>query len=92
MASKRVSRLDPEGSRAKRARNKACSTQILFNHGFSIEQKNKGLHLIVQKHGVVADFWPTTGQYCVRGVGIYKRGVFNLLNDVEHELEVRSRA
>ena len=82
MASKGVSRLDPEASRAKRLNNLTKSTQLLSDRGFAFEAKNNGQHLIVKSGSRIADFWPTTGQYCIRGTAQYKRGVFNLIKDL----------
>lgn len=42
-----------------------------------------GFHLIVSHNGLKADFWPTTGKYNIRGDAEYKRGVFNLIKDLE---------
>lgn len=71
-----------EESKAKRAGNRENSAEILTQRGVSFTPKNGGAHLIVNHNGKVADFWPGTGKYQVRGAGPYKRGVFNLLKDL----------
>lgn len=48
---------------------------MLTRNGIEFEEKNGGVHLVVTHKGKVADFWPTTGRFCVRGTGQYKRGV-----------------
>lgn len=68
-------------SKKKRGSNRDTSAQILKESGLKFESKNDGAHLIVTGHGAVADFWPGTGKYIVRGSGKYKRGVFNLLKE-----------
>lgn len=71
-----------EAGREKRASNRDTSPAILARHGVAFETKNDGAHLIVRHGGKVADFWPGTGKYNVRGVKHYRRGVFNLLRDL----------
>ena len=68
----------------KKKQNKISSTELLTKCGFDFESKNNGNHLIVYFCGRIADFWPSTGKYCVRG-GRYKRGVKNLINDLKKE-------
>jgi hypothetical protein len=83
MASSGVSKLDPEGSRAKRKSNFENSTQLLKDRGVEFIQKSEH-HLVLTHNGKIADFWPTTGQYAVRcKKPRYLRGVFNLIRDLE---------
>lgn len=77
----RVSRIDPQGSRAKRARNLAQSLKLLDEQGFAVIQHSP-THFRIEIGACVADFWPTTGQYRVRPNGRYSRGVFNLMRDM----------
>lgn len=76
-----------EMRREKKQQNLHMSTQILLHKGIEFEEKNYGFHLIVRHSGKVADFWPSTGKYQVRGEGSghYRRGVFNLLRDLNVE-------
>ena len=85
MASSGVSRLDPEGSRAKRRSNFENSTRLLREKGIMFEQKSEH-HLVVNHNGKIADFWPTTGQYAIRcKKPVYLRGVFRLIKSLEGE-------
>lgn len=72
-----------EERKLKRANNRESSPKILQERGITFELKNNGAHLVVTHNNKVADFWPGTGKYQVRGSGKYKRGVFNLLKDLE---------
>lgn len=84
MSSKGVSRLDPEGSRRKRAHNTVNSLALLEKHGFTWEQKSP-THYFVHKGSLKAHFWPSTGQYAVmtgKHKLKYKRGVFKLMKDM----------
>lgn len=72
---------------AKRAENKAKSTDILQREGVPFVSKNDGVHLIVAGRW---DFWPSTGKWQERqGVAGQKkragRGVFNLITIVQKE-------
>lgn len=71
-----------EASRERRASHRQTSPEVLTAHGVAFESKNGGAHLIVSHNGKVADLWPGTGKYQVRGTGKYRRGVFNLLHDL----------
>lgn len=71
-----------EASMERRANNRASSAEILRQRGVAFVSKNDGAHLIVTHGKVTADFWPGTGKYSLRGSGVYKRGVFNLLRDI----------
>lgn len=84
MASKGVSRLDPEGSRKKRERNKNCSIALLKANGFEVEQKSD-THFFVSRDELKAMIWPTTGQYAImtgKPKLKYKRGVFCLMKEM----------
>jgi hypothetical protein len=82
MASRGVSRLDPEGSRNKRVSNLENSISLLESRGIEYEQKSPH-HFVVTHNGKIADFWPTTGQYAIRcSKPRYLRGVFNLMKDL----------
>ena len=85
MASKGVSRLNPERSRDKRERNRTCSLALLIDNGFTYEQKSP-THYFVFHGDRRAHFWPTTGQYAIMSGKPklkYKRGVFNLMRDLK---------
>ncbi len=71
--------------KAKKQSNIEKSTDILTTRGWAFETKNGGVHLIVRNNGKIADFWPSTGKYNIRGEQEYKRGVFNLMKDLEQE-------
>lgn len=66
----------------RRAQNRANSAELLRERGISFETKNDGAHLIVRHGGKVADLWPGTGKYTIRGTNKYRRGVFNLIKDL----------
>jgi hypothetical protein len=74
--------LDPEGHKLKTAHNRENSAYLLDKNDIEYEVKNGGAHLIVSHNGLVADFWPGTGKYTIRGTNMYNRGVFNLLKDL----------
>lgn len=76
-----------EISKERRAGNRSNSAAILRERGIAFECCNDGAHLIVQHAGKITDFWPGTGKYCVRGSGKYKRGVFNMLRDLDCRAE-----
>ncbi len=71
-----------EYGRERRANNRQTTPDVLAQHGIAFEAKNDGAHLIVRHAGKIADLWPGTGKYQVRGTGRYRRGVFNLLRDI----------
>lgn len=81
MSSGGISRLDPKASRAKRARNKNHSLQLLSDLGVPFEQKSEH-HFVISWRDKTADFWPTTGQWRIRPSTQYFRGVFHLLRDL----------
>jgi hypothetical protein len=68
-------------SAERRAGNRDSSAAVLAERGITFESKNSGVHLIVTHGEKVADFWPGTGKYIVRG-GRQGRGVFNLLKAI----------
>ena len=78
----------------KRAQNRKWSTQYLIDQGFTFRERNNGAHLIVTLYSPItgkdepaADFWPGTGKYKLRNSGEYKRGVKNLIEDLENYTE-----
>lgn len=54
-------------SQERRAANRESSAAMLGGAGIAFEMKNDGAHLIVRHGGVVADFWPGTGKFNIRG-------------------------
>lgn len=78
-----------ETGRDKRASNRQTSPEVLRSHGVSFTAHNNGAHLIVTHADKVADFWPVTGTYNVRGTKAYRRGVFRLLRDLGIDTEAR---
>lgn len=72
-----------EQSKIRRAGNRQSSLQILQVKGYDVAVKNDGAHLIVTHAGIVADLWPGTGKYKLRTSERYKRGVFNLIKELE---------
>ena len=78
-------RLMKEHTKAKKLSNLEHSTQLLIDKGVEFESKNGGVHLIVSNNGIIADFWPSTGKFQIRGKG-YSRGVKNLLNQLKVKL------
>ena len=76
-----------ERSQERRAGNRESSAELLRERGIAFEEKNHGAHLIVRHGGKVADLWPGTGKYRVRGVEQYRRGVFGLLRDLGIECD-----
>ena len=60
----------------KRKENNGCKSKaMLVKNGISFESKNGGIHLVVSHKGSIADFWPTTGKFSIRGDNRYFRGV-----------------
>lgn len=62
----------------RRAANRQSSADLLRERGIKFDSKNDGAHLVVSHGEHVADFWPGTGKFILRG-GRAGRGVFNLL-------------
>jgi len=71
----------------KRAKNREWSTNHLKEKGFKLREHNCGAHIVVLSGNLapiaLADFWPGTGKYKLRGSSTYKRGVKNLVKDLE---------
>ena len=63
----------------KRGNNREFSANLLKNNNIDFESKNNGSHLIVNHNGKIADFWPGTGKFNIRGEDGYFRGVRNLI-------------
>lgn len=74
-------------SAEKRADNRDSSAQLLSDRGIEFEEKNYGAHLIVRAGKHVADFWPGTGLWIVRGNGARRRGVFPLIKWAKKEAQ-----
>lgn len=72
-----------EEKKKKKESNLEQSTKILESKGIRFESKNFGVHLIVTHNNKIADFWPSTGKWSVRGSGSYRRGVFKLIKELE---------
>lgn len=72
-----------EASRDRKKYNQVNSTQILVDKGVEFEEKNFGVHLIVQGKKGLIDYWPSTGKFIPRTSGRTGRGVFNLLKQCE---------
>jgi len=63
----------------KRAKNRDTSTQLLKEAQIQFEVKNLGAHLIITHKDLVADFWPGTGLWQIRGTTKQARGVRKLI-------------
>lgn len=74
-----VFKIIKEEGKKKKSKNLVSSTQILADEGIQFESKNNGVHLVVNHNGKIADFWPSTGKFNIRGEAGYHRGVKNLL-------------
>lgn len=72
-----------EQSKERRAGNRESSLRILQAKGYDVAVKNEGAHLIITHAGIVADLWPGTGKYKIRTSEVYRRGVFNLIKELE---------
>jgi len=60
----------------RRKRNNLSGTMVMLGkNGISYESKNDGVHLVVYHDGKVADLWPSTGKFNIRGDNRYFRGV-----------------
>ena len=63
-----IHEFDPTAeSKARRAGHRESSPAMLRGAGIAFEARNNGAHLIVQHNGRVADFWPGTGLFNIRG-------------------------
>lgn len=54
-------------SKARRAGHRENSPAMLRGAGIAFVPKNNGAHLIVRHNDKVADFWPGTGKFGIRG-------------------------
>jgi len=68
-----------ERKKLKKKSNIEHSTYLLIDKGFDIDIRNNGAHLIVSHNSKIADFWPSTGKFNIRGESGYGRGVKNLI-------------
>jgi len=76
-----------EANRQKKLNNKSYSTQYLIDNEIDFKSHNSGSHLVIMHGGLaLADFWPSTGKYKVRGTIKYKRGLMNLIKDLGSKL------
>ena len=74
-----------EYGRAKRARNRESSAEILREAGIEFTALNSGAHLFVRSRAGEADFWPGTGLWVMRDTGRRGRGVWRLIKIVGAE-------
>lgn len=70
-----ASELRKEDGKRRKKNNAKSSANMLSMNGIGFESKNDGLHLIVKHNGRVADLWPSTGKFNIRGDKRYFRGV-----------------
>jgi hypothetical protein len=70
-------------SQERRSRNREYSTNLIMQkakeHGWVVENFND-VHFRINTR---FDFWPGTGKYLDRVMGKYRRGVFNLIRELE---------
>jgi len=69
----------------KKSDNKISSTDLLIKNNICFDSKNNGAHLVVSHKNKIADFWPSTGKWIVRGNSQYQRGVFKLITEIKKE-------
>lgn len=62
-------------SKYRKRNNMNGTMTMLGKNGISYKSKNNGVHLVVYHDGKVADLWPTTGKFNIRGDKRYFRGV-----------------
>jgi len=62
-------------SKCRKRNNMNGSMIMLGKNGINYVSKNDGVHLIVSHKGRIADFWPSTGKFNIRGDSRYFRGV-----------------
>jgi hypothetical protein len=67
-----------EHNRKKKQSNHENSMALLKERGYSFEQLSDTHY----RYGDF-DFWPSTGKFVKRSTGKYKRGVFNLLKELD---------
>lgn len=77
-----------ELSQQKRASNRVSSAALLTSAGIPFESKNNGAHLVVQVGQAIADFWPGTGLWSIRGTGKQSRGVRKLISALKRTAPV----
>ncbi|MDW6094020.1 hypothetical protein SBX64_15890 [Vibrio rhizosphaerae] len=70
-----AAKLRKEDSKVKKRENQKSSATMLDSNGIKYESKNGGNHLIVHGLSIVADFWPSTGKFIIRGDKRHFRGV-----------------
>lgn len=76
-----------EASIAKRAANRATSADTLRGKGVCFSDHNNGAHLVITGVGATRlpntiDFWPGTGLWMVRNTRTKRRGVAQLLAEI----------
>ena len=74
-AFKATKELRAADSRKRKQSNKSGSMEMLHANNIEFEEKNCGYHLVVKHSGKIADFWPSTGKFNIRGDSRYFRGV-----------------
>jgi len=62
-------------SKCRKRNNMNGTITMLGKNGFSYEAKNNGAHFIIRHNGKIADLWPATGKFNIRGDNRYFRGV-----------------
>mgnify|MGYP003666597279 CR=1 FL=1 len=62
-------------SKCRKRNNMNASRIMLGKNNINYESKNGGVHIIASYQGKVADFWPSTGKFNIRGDNRYFRGV-----------------
>lgn len=62
-------------SKRRKRNNMNNSRTMLGKNNINYVSKNGGVHIICSYHGKVADFWPSTGKFKIRGDDRYFRGV-----------------
>ena len=78
-----------EVQRTKKVDNKIKSTKILQDKNIPFDSKNNGIHLVLKPDGKtpLVDFWPSTGKYIFRNTRKKGRGIFNLLKELQRNVE-----
>lgn len=74
-----------EEQRLRRENNASRSMLLLAEEGINFISRNGGVHLIIEDHCNMFDFWPSTGKWMqrTRGTQTYFRGVRNLLDTIK---------
>lgn len=73
-----------EKSQKKRAKNRERGAELLEEHGIIFTEHNGGAHLIIEDRW---DYWPGTGKWLDRRVGMYDRGIMKLIKTVKAEIK-----